>query len=63
NLSRERAESVVKFLIQKETMMGVMSIVSVIFGLAFTALYGWIIWKLRSPKIINEFKSVEHLNI
>ncbi len=48
---------------QMETMMGVMSIVSIIFGLAFTALYGWIIWKLRSPKIINEFKSVEHLNI
>lgn len=49
-----------EFQSQMETMMTVMSIVSVIFGLALTAFYGWIIWKLRSAQIVNEFKSVEH---
>ena len=43
------------FQSQMETMMTVMSIASVIFVLIFTALFGWMIWKLRSPQIVKEF--------
>ena len=52
-----------EFQSQMETMMTVMSIASIIFVLIFTALFGWIIWKLRSPQIVKEFSNDEHLNV
>lgn len=43
------------FQSQMHTLMTVMSIVAVVVVILFSVLYGWMIWKLRSPQIIKEF--------
>ena len=51
-----------EFQLQMENMMSVMSIISVIFALVFSVVYIWMIWKLRSPQIVKEFRNEDHLN-
>lgn len=40
-----------------ETMHTFMTIFTIVFALLITSLFGWIIRKLMSPPIVNEFKS------
>lgn len=42
---------------QLEVMQTIMQIAMLIFALGFSALFGWIIWRLRSPAIAAEFRS------
>ena len=43
---------------QMDIMMLITRIVSAVFALGFSLLYGWIIWKLSSLPIVSEFKTV-----
>lgn len=38
-----------------KSMMTIITIVSIIFALIFSAIEGWIIWKLTRPEIVAEF--------
>lgn len=40
------------------TMQQIMMVISAVFGLAFAGLFGWIAWRLRTPSIVAEFRSV-----
>lgn len=40
---------------QMHVMQSFMTVISVFFALAFSTLFGWIIWKLVSPDIRKEF--------
>ena len=50
------------FRSQMQTMMTVMSVVSIVILVLLTVLYGWMLWKLRSPQIVREFKFDVHPN-
>jgi hypothetical protein len=46
-----------EFQSQFQTMQTVMRIVAAVFSVGFSALFGWIIWRLRSAKIVAEFQA------
>ncbi len=43
---------------EAQQMFDTLSIVTTVFSLFFAGLYGWIIWKLATPPIIDEFKTL-----
>lgn len=45
-----------RFQEQMASMQTLMSVFSLVIGLGFAALFGWIAWRLRSPTVIAEFR-------
>lgn len=41
---------------QMASMQTLMSVFSLVIGVGFAALFGWIAWRLRSPAVVAEFR-------
>jgi hypothetical protein len=52
----EQTNAAANFQEQFKNMQIIIQTISIVFSIGFSALFGWIIWKLRSSQIVAEFE-------